>query len=61
MFEWHSGGQEAIAYTNNEVNNIIGTDKYKPTYIEVLKCTYNQTDDEYFNLWDTTTLTLVIY
>ena len=47
MFEWHSGGQEAIAYKNNVVNNI-----------EVLKCT-NQTDDECFNLWDTTTLTLI--
>ena len=32
--EWYSGGQEAIAYTNNEVNNITRT-----TFCtEVLKC-----------------------
>ena len=26
IFEWHGVGQEAIAYTNNEVGNIAGTD-----------------------------------
>ena len=27
IFEWHGVGQEAIAYTNNEVGNIAGTDR----------------------------------
>ena len=30
----------------------------QPTFIEVLKCTYNQTDDESFNLWDTSNVPL---
>ena len=33
--EWYSVGQEAIVYTNNDVNNITGT----AFHIEVLKCT----------------------
>ena len=37
----YGGGKEAIAYTNNEIN-ITGTDKYQPTCIEVLKCTYSE-------------------
>ena len=27
IFEWHGVGQAAIAYANNEVGNIIGTDR----------------------------------
>ena len=27
IFEWHGVGQEAIAFTNNEVGNIVGTDR----------------------------------
>ena len=30
----------------------------QPTYTEVLLCIYNLTDDEIFNLWDTTNLIL---
>ena len=41
IFEWYGSGQEAIACTNNVVCNIAGTDRYQPTYIEVLKCIYN--------------------
>ena len=37
MFEWYSGGQEAIANTNNKLNNYTRA-KYQPTCIEVLKC-----------------------
>ena len=37
-----------MAYTNNEVD-----------YTEVLKCTYNQSEDGSFNLWDTSSLPLV--
>ena len=27
IFEWHGVGQEVIAYANNEVGNIAGTDR----------------------------------
>ena len=27
IFEWHGVSQEAIAYANNEVGNITGTDR----------------------------------
>ena len=53
IFEWRSGGQEAIAYTGNEINKITGTDKH------LYKCIYNQTDDESFNLCDTSNLPIV--
>ena len=53
IFEWHSGGQEAIAYTGNEINNITGTDKH------LYECIYNQTDDESFNLCDASNLPIV--
>ena len=34
---------------------------YQPTYREVLICIYNLTDDETFNLWDTSNLILVTF
>ena len=33
-------------------------DRYQTTYIEVLICTYKQSDDDCFYLWDTFNLNL---
>ena len=44
IFEWNCGVQEAIAYANNEVGNIAGTDRYQPTCIEILKYIYMQSE-----------------
>ena len=41
IFEWHGVGQEAIVYTNNEVEEQTG---YQFTCIEVLKCSYVQSE-----------------
>ena len=40
IFEWHGVGQEAIAYANNEVGNITGTERvsvylYRSTKVQL--------------------------
>ena len=54
IFEWHGVGQEAIAHTNNEVGNIVGTDRvivylYRSTKVHL--CAIR--DDASINLWNT--------
>ena len=44
IFELHGVGQEAIAYTNNEVGNIAGTDRLSFYLYRSAKCIYMQSE-----------------
>ena len=45
---------------NTKVNTLNGVDKYQPTCVEVLICTYKQTGDESFGFQDILTQFYVI-
>ena len=52
IFGWPASGQEAIPYANTEVSTYSSVNNY--IFI-------NLTDDEIFNLWDTSNLILVTF